>query len=138
MLLPMEYLIGVILAACTAALGVIVGFERDRAFYSVVLIVVATYYILFAAMGANRSTLLMEIVGATVFLVFAVIGYKKSAWIVAAGLVGHGVFDFVHHGLIADPGVPQWWPGFCAAYDIALGAWLAARLARRSHAQRAR
>jgi hypothetical protein len=24
----------------------------------------------------------------------------------------HGVFDFVRHFFIDNPGVPQWWPGF--------------------------
>ena len=128
----MEYMIGVVLAAGTAALAVIVGFERDRAFYPVVLIVVATYYILFAAMGAGRPTLLMEIAGAAVFLTLAVVGYKKSAWLVAVALMGHGAYDFVHHALIDNPGVPTWWPGFCASYDIVLGGWMAAQLGRRS------
>ena len=128
----MEYLIGIILAAATAGLAVTVGFDRERSFYPVVAIVVATYYILFAAMGADSPTLLKEIGGAALFIVLALVGYKKSTWLVAVALMGHGVFDFVHHALIDDPGVPPWWPGFCAAYDIALGGWVAARLGRRN------
>ena len=127
----MAYLIGVILAAATACFAVLIGFDRDRAFYPTVAIVVATYYILFAAMGAGGRTVVAESVAATAFLLAAVLGYKKSAWLVAAALIGHGVFDFLHHRLITDPGVPPWWPGFCMTYDITLGAWLAVRLARR-------
>lgn len=127
----MAYLIGVILAAATAGFAVLIGFDRERAFYPTVAIVVATYYILFAAMGAGGRTLAAESVAAAVFLLVAALGYRKSAWLVAATLVGHGVFDFFHHSLIADPGVPPWWPGFCMAYDVTLGAWLAVRLARR-------
>jgi len=34
----------------------------------------------------------------------------------------------VHGQLIADPGVPVWWPAFCASYDITAAAWLAGLL----------
>ncbi|MGH9521115.1 MAG: DUF6010 family protein [Terriglobales bacterium] len=123
----MAYLIGVILAAATAVLAVFIGFERERAFYPTLLIVIATYYILFAAMGAGGRTLIAESLVATIFLVVAVLGYRKSAWIVAAALCGHGIFDFFHHLLIANPGVPQWWPGFCLAFDVTLAVWVMAR-----------
>ena len=56
---------------------------------------------------------------------FAVAGFKGSYWLVVAALVGHGVFDFVRHFFIDNPGVPQWWPGFCLASDVVFGAWVA-------------
>ena len=56
---------------------------------------------------------------------------ESSLWIVVATLVGHGVFDFVHHRLIENPGVPPWWPGFCLAFDVAAGGFLAVLLVRR-------
>ena len=127
----MEYLIGVLLAAATVALAVLIGFDRDRAFYPTLVIVIATYYILFAAMGAGGRTLVAESVAATVFLLAAALGYRKSAWLVAAALAGHGIFDFFHHLIISDPGVPAWWPGFCMTYDVTLAVWVMARLARK-------
>ena len=44
----MEYLIGVILTLAVAAFATVVGFDRERAFYATVLIVIASYYALFA------------------------------------------------------------------------------------------
>ena len=38
----MEYVIGVILAAAVAGLATLVGFDRERAFYPTVLIVIAS------------------------------------------------------------------------------------------------
>jgi len=131
----MEYLIGLILALAVAAFGMAVGLGRDRAFYPTVLIVVATYYILFAAMGGGRRPLIEETVGALGFTLVAVIGYRTNLWWVAAGLVGHGVFDFFHHHLIHDPGVPPWWPGFCMAFDVSFGIFFAFELMR--HPERA-
>jgi hypothetical protein len=128
----MEYLIGLILSLVVAGFAIIVGFDRDRSFYPTVLIVIASYYVLFAVMGASGRTLVIEIAAASGFLLFAVLGYKRNIWLVVCAMVGHGVFDSVHHLFIENPGVPRWWPGFCFAFDVILGGSLAMRLMRRS------
>ena len=38
----------------------VIGFDKERSFYPVVLIVIATYYILFAAMAKSTDALLAE------------------------------------------------------------------------------
>lgn len=126
----MEYLIGIVLAFAVCIFALLTGFDRGRVFYSTMVIVVAHYYILFATMGAPKSVLLIESAGAAVFISLAVFGFKKSPWVIAAALAGHGVYDFFHHFLIHDPGVPVWWPGFCLSFDIAAAAFLATLLMR--------
>lgn len=113
-----------------AGLATVVGFGRERAFYPTVLIVIASYYVLFAVMGASRHILSIEIVVAGGFLLVAVLGYRRNLWLVAAALIGHGIFDYVHRFFIDNPGVPHWWPGFCLAFDVFLGAFLTVRLIR--------
>jgi hypothetical protein len=49
-----------------------------------------------------------------------------APWLVVAGLALHGVFDFFHHAIITNPGVPVWWPGWCLSYDVVAAAYLAA------------
>lgn len=121
----MEYLVGIFIAAGVVAIGHFVGFGRERSFYSTVLIFVGSYYVLFAAMAENHHAIHVEILGALVFLIIAIIGFQRDMRFVAAGLIGHGIFDvFVHQRMINNPGVPIWWPGFCAACDVALGVWL--------------
>jgi hypothetical protein len=127
----MEYLIGVVLALAVCVSATLLGLDRDRAFYPTVMIVIASYYALFAAMGGSARALVIESAVITVFLAAAVFGFKRSLWLVVAGLVAHGVFDFVHGHLIANPGVPAWWPTFCLAYDAVAGAYLAWLLIRR-------
>ena len=127
----MEYLVGILLALAVCIFALLTGFDRDRAFYSTVVIVVAHYYILFAVMGATTRVMIAESLGATAFILFAVIGFKTSPWIVAAALAGHGMYDSFHHLIIHDPGVPVWWPGFCMSFDILAGAFLATLLLRR-------
>ena len=126
----MEYLIGVILSLAVAVFAAVIGFDRERAFYPTVLIVIASYYVLFAAMGASRHTLVIEIVVAFGFLLVAVRGFRTNFWLIVAALIGHGVFDFVHRFFIDNPGVPHWWSGFCLAFDALLGVFLAVRLMR--------
>ena len=129
----MEYLVGLLLSVTVVAFSAMIGFDRERSFYSTVLIVVATYYVLFAVMGASGRTLIIEILVASGFFLFAVLGFKGNLWLVAAALVGHGLFDFFRPKLIENPGVPRWWPGFCLAFDVIFGGWLALRLLQRTN-----
>ena len=123
----MEILIGALLALGVGGLSTLVGFDRDRAFYPVVLVVIASYYGLFAVM-AGGGALWPEAIGLAAFTAVAVIGFRTSLWLVAAALLAHGVFDLVHPHIIDNPGVPRWWPAFCLAFDVAAAVYLAVRL----------
>lgn len=134
----MGIIVGIAVALFASLLGRVAGFDRDRAYYSTLLIIVASYYVLFAAIGNSTHALLVESGVMVVFVAAAVAAFRRQMWIAAAGLVGHGMFDLLLHGrLVANPGMPAWWPPFCAAFDIAAGLFLAALLARneRPHAE---
>jgi hypothetical protein len=123
----MDDAIGIALALVVAGFAAFAGFDRDRAFYPTILVVIASYYVLFAVIRGSVYAVLVESAILTVFVAFAVLGFKSRLWIVAAGLAGHAVFDTVHGFLLTNPGVPAWWPAFCLAYDLtAAGAmvWL--------------
>jgi hypothetical protein len=136
-MLTLPVLIGIALALVIVALGRLSGLDRDRALYPVALIVIAAYYVLFATMGGEQA-LPGELIAAAVFVVVAIVGFRTSLWWVAAGIAGHGVFDWlVHPLLIANPGVPAFWPAFCGSIDVALGVLLAILLLRRAVPERA-
>jgi len=65
------------------------------------------------------------------FVAAAVAGMRSSQWFVVAGLAMHGVFDFFHGSIIANPGVPQFWPGWCLGYDVVAAACMAVLVVRR-------
>jgi len=121
----MPYLIGVVLSLGVAVFARVVGFDRDRAFYPTVLMVIASYYVLFAAMSNSLQTVAAESAVMTLFAIAAVVGFKSSAWIIVAGLAGHGVLDAFHGKVVENSGVPVWWPAFCLAYDLGAAAGLA-------------
>ncbi len=65
-------------------------------------IVIATYYLLFAAMAQSTDALLAEAVPMLLFIAVASIGFRRTPWLVVAGLAIHGVFDVFHHALITN------------------------------------
>lgn len=134
----MEFAIGVAAAVAVGLFATVIGFDKERSFYPVVLIVIAALYLLFAAMAGSADSLVAETIPALVFVALAALGFRKSPWFVVAGLALHGVFDFFHHAMIVNPGVPVWWPGWCLAYDVVAAAYLAALILIRkpSHAPR--
>ena len=101
------------------------GLDRDRAFYPVVTIVIASYYALFAVMGASTHALVLESLVGLVFLAVAATGFRWSLWIVVVALTAHGAFDLTHGTFIANAGVPVWWPQFCLTFDLTAAAYLA-------------
>jgi len=115
----------VVLALAVGLFATAVGLDRERGFYPTVMIVIALLYSLFAVMGASRQALVLEALAGAVFLAAAAAGFRSSLWIVAIALAAHGVFDLVHGGVIANPGVPGWWPAFCLAYDVTAAGYLA-------------
>jgi hypothetical protein len=117
--------VGALLAVAVGLFGTGTGLDRDRAFYPIVMIVTASYYALFAVMGASTHALVLESLVGTAFLAAAVWGFKSSLWLVAAALVAHGIFDLGHSTVISNPGVPSWWPGFCLTFDVTFAAYLA-------------
>ena len=121
----MAIIIGMFLALAVGIFATLTGIDRDRSFYPVVTIVIATYYVLFAIMAAHNASLVAEILVFSVFLAAAVAGFRWSLWVIVAALFGHGVFDFTHSFFISNPGVPDWWPGFCLTYDISAAIYLA-------------
>ena len=121
----MPYVIGIVLSVGVAVFARVVGFDRDRAFYPTVMIVIAFIYVLFAAISGSGPTVALESIVAVGFSSAAVVGFKSSAWIVAGALAGHGVFDAVHGRIIENAGVPMWRPAFCLAYDLGAAASLA-------------
>jgi hypothetical protein len=126
----LPYGAGIALSLGVALFARRAGFDRDRAFYPTVLIVIASYYVLFAVMIGSVETVLLESAVMMVFVLAAVAGFKRTPWIIVGALAAHGIQDAVHGHFIANAGVPAWWPAWCLAYDVGAAAilgWLLTR-----------
>jgi len=120
--------LSVTLALAVAGFACRTGFDRDRAFYPTVVVVVASYYVLFAVMSGSTDALLGELIVMAAFVLVAVIGFKVNSWLVVAALAAHGLFDASHGLFVTNPGVPEWWPAFCLAFDVGAAGILALTL----------
>jgi hypothetical protein len=125
----MALLVGALLALAVGLFATVSRLDRDRALYPTVAIVIASYYSLFAVMGASTRALVLESLLGGVFLAAAILGFRSSLWVVVVALGAHGVFDLAHDAVVRNPGVPHWWPAFCLAYDVTAAGYLAWLLA---------
>lgn len=121
----MEIGMGLALALGSCGLGVVAGLERDRAFYPVMLIVIASYYDLFAVIGGDGRVLGVEVGISLCFAALAVLGFRMNLWLTVTGLFGHAALDFFHGHVVTNAGLPSWWPMFCATFDAVAGLYLA-------------
>jgi hypothetical protein len=118
------FIAGAGLAVVLAIFGKLTGYEKDRSFFPTLLIVIASYYLLFAILDGSVSTILIEIAVAAIFIVSAIWGSYRFPLIVGAAITLHGIFDFMYGYLYVNNGVPVWWPAFCAGIDIPFGLWV--------------
>jgi hypothetical protein len=114
-----------LLAIAVGVLATGLGLDRDRTFYPVAMIVIASYYALFAVMEASTHSLVLESLVGAAFLGGAATGFRRPLWIVVLALAAQGVYNLTHGAFIANAGVPVWWPHFCLTYDLTAAAYLA-------------
>jgi hypothetical protein len=124
-----SFAVGFALAIIIGLFAAVVGLGRENGFYPTMLMVIAGYYVLFAALAADLTAMTLELAGFFVFCTLAVIGFRGRPWGVVAGLIAHGLFDALHGLLFANPGAPGWWSAFCSGFDLAIAAWLGWMLA---------
>lgn len=102
--------------------------NREGWLYSAAVISLPLIYVTFALFDGDFNAAVREllfgapfIIGGTASLVFRM---KMSSRIIGILWLAHGLFDVVHDRLFANPGVPEWYPLFCAAVDVVIGAYL--------------
>lgn len=120
-------------ALAGAAAGVLTIFvariiRGQRWLYSIGLLVLPSLYALFGLHAGERQVALREMLYGIPFLVaglvFAVVSVRHSAIVVGAFWMLHGLYDLIHSRLLANPGVPGWYPVWCCSVDVVVGAYL--------------
>jgi hypothetical protein len=98
----------------------------DATVYALGLTLIAAVYIGFSVADGRGKIIAVETVVAAAFVVVAAAA-TGSAWLVVAGLAGHGLKDLwqQHTGFVANT---RWWPPFCATVDFVAAAVIAAAL----------
>lgn len=92
--------------------------------YALELALIASIYIGFSVADGRWRVITVECAVAGAFVVVAALGVTGSAWLLVAGLTGHGLKDLWQHRThyVANT---RWWPPFCAAVDVVVAGLLA-------------
>jgi len=90
---------------------------EDAIVYALGLVLITAVYIGFAVADGRRTVITVETGVASVFVIVAAVAVTGSAWLLVAGLAGHGLKDLWQHRteFVANT---RWWPPFCAAVDF--------------------
>jgi len=85
--------------------------------YALEIALIAAIYIGFAVADGRPKIIAVESVVAGAFVVIAAAGVTGPAWLLVAGLAGHGLKDTWQHRtqFVANT---RWWPPFCATVDF--------------------
>ena len=95
--------------------------------YALSVALIAAVYIGFAVADGRSRVIAVETVVAAGFILLAAAGVTGPAWLLVAGLAGHGLKDLWQHrtGLVANT---RWWPPFCATVDFVAATVIAVAL----------
>ena len=119
---------GVVWGCLQAASPLAFFWLGDTTVYALGLTMIAAIYIGFAVADGRPRIIAVETGVAAAFVVVAAIGVTGSAWLLVAGLAGHGLKDLWQHrtGFVANT---RWWPPFCATVDVLVAAVIVVELA---------
>ena len=95
--------------------------------YALSLTLIAAVYVGFAVADGRPTVIAVEAGIAGVFVVVAAAGVTGPAWLLVAGLTGHGFKDLWQHRhqYVANT---RWWPPFCLVVDFTVAAILAVEI----------
>ena len=85
--------------------------------YALEIALIAAVYIGFGVADGRPRIIAVESVVAGAFVVTAAVAVTGPAWLLVAGLAGHGLKDTWQHRtqFVANT---RWWPPFCATVDF--------------------
>jgi hypothetical protein len=104
----------------------------DATVYALGLALIAAVYIGFSVADGRPKVIVVETGVATVFVVIAAAAVTGAAWLIVAGLAGHGLKDIWQHhtGFVSNT---RWWPPFCATVDFVAAAIIAVAIVADFH-----
>ncbi|MEZ4699304.1 MAG: hypothetical protein R2834_03155 [Rhodothermales bacterium] len=125
MLSFIQMLAGVLLALFTLPLLRAIRNFTEKTKFTLLLLLLPLLYVFIALWTGQRVG--PEMWGLLLYGNIAVFGYGTSLAVIAAGMIGHAVWDILHEtGRIATF-VPSWYVFVCIGYDLAMGTYVFGR-----------
>ena len=117
-----------IIAAIVTALAVVLvmpilfKYFTPQLIASTILCSIAFIYVGFALKENPVSAILLEVTVSVIFYFIAIIGCAKNVYLIAYGIILHGIWDILHHnGMLVTTNIPLYWPSYCLILDFIWG-----------------
>jgi len=124
------FVTGVVLGGATVCLMAVCGVLHQKGTWATTMVAIASFYVIFAIQTGDAMEIIVHTGLAAGFVILAIVGGRTSSWILAAALLGHGIFDIAVGSVLSNP-APNWWGPFCLGFDVVLALALAVMLCRR-------
>ena len=87
-----------------------------------ILCSIAFIYVGFALSDNITQNVIIEVSVALIFYSIAIIGYSKNSYLIAYGIMAHGIWDIFHpHLNSVQTAIPDYWALYCFVTDMILG-----------------
>lgn len=103
------------------------GRQGERRIYAIGLTVAALIYVGFALSRAGWAAWRVELLGLAIFGLLTIIGLRLSPLVIAAGWVGHVVWDVLLHGNGHGSYAPEWYTIMCIGFDLFIAGYITAQ-----------
>jgi hypothetical protein len=114
-----------IIASIVAAIVIIVLSQVLSKYFTIkliaatILVAIAFIYVGFSLKDNPVSLIILELGVALILYFVAIIGYARNNFLIAYGIIFHGIWDLFHHkGFFIGTDIPGYWPTFCLIIDI--------------------
>ena len=115
-----EAMSGIFVAILIIIINQIVSkYFTTKLFAAANLIAIAFIYVGYSLKGNPAESIVSEVSVALVFFFMALIGFIRNNYLIAIGIILHGVWDIFHHNAyLISTDIPDYWPSFCLIIDI--------------------
>ena len=119
---------GAILAGITLIVPILLDDSDALAFLAVLLGLIGGVYLGFALMDGRQREFWVELVGVALFVALPMIALATAEPLVlAAGYVGHALWDAIHHPRGVHTRIPGWYVPACLGFDVLVGLYIMVR-----------
>jgi hypothetical protein len=121
-----EALVGVAVGVLTIVVARLI--RGQHWLYAIGLLTLPSLYASFALFAGEQAVAVKEMIYGAPFLaaglLFAFVSVRRSAVLVGAFWILHGLYDLTHSRLLTNAGVPGWYPVWCFSVDVVVGVYL--------------
>lgn len=97
-------------------------------FFALAMVGLPIVYMGLAALAGDMQAIGLELLYGLPFLLVGVVcfrrGFKASGILVTAMWAAHAAYDVYHNMLVANAGVPGWYPALCLGFDLVIVVYL--------------